>query len=165
MGDIPDPGTCLTERQKNAVRDSWAKMVSTWKTNGVEFFFRLFTTFPNIRAYFKTLDGLDLDALKTSSKLRAHAINFKHGVSSFIDNLDDIDCLVILIHKLTENHFRRNIAPKQFEDALSLFTTFVGDVQEVDEFTLNAWKATLATVLSVITEHMKTLEAQTDGNA
>ncbi|WAR26231.1 GLB3-like protein [Mya arenaria] len=161
MGDIVDPGTGLTERQKTAVRESWAKM---GKDNIVEFYFRLFTTFPHIRAYFKTLDGLDQDALKISPKLRAHAINFRHGVSSFIDNLDDIECLVILIQKVTENHFRRNIKPKPFEEAFSLFTTFVGDVQEVDEFTLNAWKATLATVLSVITEHMKTLEEQTDGH-
>ncbi|WAR26230.1 GLB3-like protein [Mya arenaria] len=162
MDDIVDPGTGLTERQKTAVRESWAKM----GTNDiVEFFCRLFKTFPYTRAYFKTLDGIDQDALKTSSKLRAHSINFKHGVSSFIDNLDDIECLVILIQKVTENHFRRNIKRKSFEEAFPLFTTLVGDVQEADEFTLNAWKDTLATVLSVITEHIKTLEAQTVGHA
>jgi len=77
--------------------------------------FRLFTTYPNIRAFFKTLDGLDDDALRKSSKLRAHSINFKHGITSMVDNLDDVDCLIVLIHKLTENHFRRKVTPKEFE--------------------------------------------------
>jgi len=50
------------------------------------------------------------------------------------------------------------------QEAFSLFTSFVQDVQEVDEFTVSSWKATLAVVASVVTQHMKTLEAQTDGH-
>ena len=77
--------------------------------------FRLFNTFPKTRAIFKTLDGLSDDELRKSPKLKAHVINFKHGITSLVDNLDDVDCLTILIHKLTENHFRRNITAAQFQ--------------------------------------------------
>ena len=40
MSDTQDPSTGLTDRQKDAVRDSWAKLAATWKTNGPELFMR-----------------------------------------------------------------------------------------------------------------------------
>jgi hypothetical protein len=58
---------------------------------------------------------MKMEEIRTSAKLRAHAINFKHGITSFVDNLDDLDCLVVLVHKLTANHFRREIRVEQFK--------------------------------------------------
>lgn len=161
--DTPDPATGLTEKEKNAVRDSWAKLVASWKTNGVEFFYRLFQAYPQIRAQFKTFDGMDMEAIRTSSKLRAHSINFKHGITSFVENLDDPDCLVVLVQKMTANHFRRQISVERFQEAFTLFLNFAQEVTELDAFTASSWKKTLDVVAKVIGEHMKTLEQQTDG--
>ena len=47
-----------------------------------------------------------------------------------------------------------------FQQAFGLFTSFVQEVQGADDFTIESWKAVLAVVSSVITDHMKTLEAQ-----
>lgn len=163
MDETPDPATGLTERQKDAVRDNWAKVAASWKTSGPDFFIRLFQAFPATRTFFKTLDGLDYDQMRTSSKLRAHAINFKHGITSMIDNLDDVECLVILINKLSDNHFRRQIQPQHFQDAFIVFTKLIQDVSDVDDFTLSAWTSTLNVVAKVITERMSELQKNTDG--
>ena len=53
--------------------------------------------------------------MKQSSKLRAHTINFKMGIKSYVENLDDPECLVILIQKNTANHFRRGIRTAEFK--------------------------------------------------
>ncbi|XP_045165151.1 hemoglobin-3-like [Mercenaria mercenaria] len=158
--DTPDPVTGLTGREKDAVRENWNKIASSWKTNGVDFFVRLFKAYPVIRSFFKTFDGMDIEEIRKTPKLRAHAINFKHGITSFLDNLDDTDCLVVLIQKLTANHFRREIKVEQFQDAFTLFVNFAQDVSDVDELTANAWKKTLKVVASVISQHMAELEQQ-----
>ena len=58
---------------------------------------------------------MDFDTMKENAKLRAHTINFKMGIKSFVDNLDDPECLVILIQKNTANHFKRGIRTEQFQ--------------------------------------------------
>lgn len=161
--DTPDPVTGLTEAERTAIRDNWSKITSSWKTNGVEFFVRLFTAYPAVRAYFKTFDGMDMEEVKKSSKLRAHSINFKHGITSFVENLDDPECLVVLVHKMTANHFRRQIRVERFQEAFTVFLNFAKDVSEMDELTAGAWKKTLDLVATVIGDHMVTLEQHTDG--
>ncbi|KAH3893876.1 hypothetical protein DPMN_018028 [Dreissena polymorpha] len=162
MSDPADPVTGLTWRQKEAVRESWGKLSSEWKTHGVEFFIRLFKTYPSILAYFKTFDGMGFDAIHSSAKLRAHMLNFKHGITSFVDNLDDVECLTVLIYKMTENHFRRQITVNEFQDALTLFATFIQEVTQCDDFTLGAWTATLTVISSVIRDHMTLLQSLGD---
>ncbi|KAH3893889.1 hypothetical protein DPMN_018041 [Dreissena polymorpha] len=163
MSDPADHVTGITRRQKEAVRESWGKLSSEWKKHGVEFFIRLFKTYPSILAYFKTFDGMDFDAIRSSPKLRAHMLNFKHGITSFVDNLDDVECLTVLIHKMTENHFRRQIAVNEFQDAFTLFTTFIQEVTQCDDITLGAWTATLTVISTVIRDHMTLLHTREDG--
>ncbi|XP_052255348.1 hemoglobin-3-like isoform X6 [Dreissena polymorpha] len=162
MSDPADPVTGLTWRQKEAVRESWGKLSSEWKTHGVEFFIRLFKTYPSILAYFNTFDGMDFGAIRSSPKLRAHMLNFKHGITSFVDSLDDVECLAVLIQKMTETHFRRQITVNEFQDAFTLFATFIQEVTQCDDITLGAWKATLKVISTVIRDHMALLQSRGD---
>ncbi|KAH3893881.1 hemoglobin-3-like isoform X2 [Dreissena polymorpha] len=163
MSEPANPVTGLTWRQKEVVRESWGKLGSEWKTHGVEFFIRLFKTYPSILAYFKTFDGMDFGAIRSSPKLRAHMLNFKHGITSFVDNLDDVECLTVLIHKMTENHFRRRITVNEFQDAFTLFATFIQEVTQCDDVTRGAWTATLTVISTVIRDHMTLLQSRGEG--
>ena len=58
---------------------------------------------------------MDFDTMKASNKLKAHTINFKMGINSYIDNLEEPECLVILIQKTTENHYKRGIRVESFQ--------------------------------------------------
>ncbi|KAH3893884.1 hypothetical protein DPMN_018036 [Dreissena polymorpha] len=68
---------------------------------------------------------MDFDTIRSSPKLRAHMLNFKHGITSFVDNLDDVECLTVLIHKMTENHFRRQITVNEFQVRPDTFLYFI----------------------------------------
>ena len=81
---------------------------------------RLFQKFPGILAFFKTLKDMDFDTMKKSSKLKAHTINFKMGINSYVDNLDDTECLVILIQKTTEKHYDRAVKVEHFQVSILL---------------------------------------------
>ncbi|XP_053377552.1 hemoglobin-3-like [Mercenaria mercenaria] len=155
--------TGLTEEEMKAVQDSWTKLASSWKKTGVEFFIRLFQKYPVTKTFFKTFNGMSIEEIRTAPKMRAHAANFKLGMTSFVDNLDDMDCLIVLLQKLTANHFRRQIKAEQFQDAFTLFVELAREVSDINEFTANSWKKTLNIVAKVIAEHMTTLEQKMDG--
>lgn len=155
-----DPKTGLTRKEKDAVRDSWTQLASDWKAKGPDFFIRLFKAYPSILAFFTSLNGMDFDEMKQSSKLRAHTINFKMGIKSYVENLDDPECLVILIQKNTANHFRRGIRTAEFKDAFTLFLNYLQEVQNIDDFTKGAWEKTCAVIASIIDDHVKELEEE-----
>nr|8OUP_A Chain A, Nerve hemoglobin [Spisula solidissima]8OUP_B Chain B, Nerve hemoglobin [Spisula solidissima]8OUP_C Chain C, Nerve hemoglobin [Spisula solidissima]8OUP_D Chain D, Nerve hemoglobin [Spisula solidissima]CAJ31107.1 nerve hemoglobin [Spisula solidissima]CAJ31108.1 nerve hemoglobin [Spisula solidissima] len=154
----PCPVTKLTKAEKDAVANSWAALKQDWKTIGADFFVKLFETYPNIKAYFKSFDNMDMSEIKQSPKLRAHSINFCHGLNSFIQSLDEPDVLVILVQKLTVNHFRRKIAVDRFQEAFALYVSYAQDHAKFDDFTAAAWTKTLKVVADVIGGHMQTLQ-------
>ncbi|XP_060555774.1 hemoglobin-3-like [Ruditapes philippinarum] len=162
--DTPDPGTGLTGKEVAAIRESWGKLTASWKTYGPEFYGILIED-PDVRKFFKSFNGMKMEEIRTSAKLRAHAINFKHGITSFVDNLDDLDCLVVLVHKLTANHFRREIRIEHFKEAFRLFLNFAQSKMEMDELTVNAWVKTVKVLEDVIGKHMDELDSQTNDKA
>ncbi|KAL4226220.1 hypothetical protein ACF0H5_014205 [Mactra antiquata] len=155
MGDGPEPG--LTNSEKDLVRESWAPIKAEWKVHGIEYFIRLFKEYPYTQKYFKTFDNMEIDEIRASTKLRAHVINFKSGLNSLIKNLDEPEVLEILIQKLAENHFRRNIKAATFQKAFDLFITYGKEVAQFDEKTCEAWAKTLKVVTSIIDGHQQTL--------
>lgn len=161
--ETPDPTTGLTEKQIEAVRTHWGIVKSQWKKHGVEYFIQLFQAYPNIKAFFKVFDDMDWEEIRKSAKLRAHTINFKNGVGSFIENLDDPECLVVLIEKQSANHFRRKISANEFGDAFKCFLDYAKENTELDDFTAAAWVQTLAVVETLIGNYMKELEKSCDG--
>ena len=58
---------------------------------------------------------MSLPEIEKSTKLRAHAINFRHSVTSYLENLGDLDTAVILIQKTAASHFKRQIRGDQFK--------------------------------------------------
>ncbi|KAL3852159.1 hypothetical protein ACJMK2_015837 [Sinanodonta woodiana] len=158
--DEPDPSTGLTPRQKDALRSTWKVASVNPVPTGVTFFIRLFKTLPAAMSYFKTFDGMPLSEVEKSGKLRAHASNFMHGVTGMIDSLDDAECLVSIIQKLTINHHRRNIKPETFQAVFGVLLTFLEDTLEskMDQFSKNAWEAVTSVILRIVTKEVEDLE-------
>merc|ERR1712137_789329 len=126
-----------------------------------KFFIKLFREHEDIRSFFKLFEGMSLEEIEKSSKLRAHATNFRMGVASYVENLDieDLSTVVVLIQKTAENHFvRRQIRGKEFRVALKCFLEFLQESMKVDEAALTSWEKTFNVVASVIDDHVKTLE-------
>ncbi|XP_041349239.1 globin-like [Gigantopelta aegis] len=120
-----DLATGMTRRQKNLVKKSWVLMRSHQKENGVALFVLLFTRYPHQQDYFQLFRCARLEDLEVSPAMRAHGTTVMATIGSFVDNLDDAECLVDLVQKMAKNHLGRGIPITSFEYLRSLFSYFL----------------------------------------
>ncbi|XP_067684142.1 globin-like [Haliotis asinina] len=151
---VVNPATGLTLRQKNLIIQSWEIIGSlqTQKKNGVQLFMDLFTAYPNQQEFFPLFHDKSLEELASSSKMRAHATTVMYQIGSFVDNLDDPECLVALIEKVANNHLKRGIRMKEFEELRTMFIPFLKKSLGAEATTavLEAWDKLLAVMNTVV---------------
>ncbi|XP_046573943.1 globin-like [Haliotis rubra] len=157
--DTPDKATGLTERQKDAIRTSWALVSLDLKGNGVNFLIKFFKDYPEDKTFFEAFKDKKPEELRDNPKMRAHASIVMHALTSVVDNLDDPECLIDILQRNAQSHFGRNIRIKQYKD---LFETFVRYLQEAlgdkcTELTKTSWEKALVVVISVIGNEMTAL--------
>ena len=71
---------------------------------------------PGVLPHFKPLfKDLGVNNLNGHPKMRAQAKVFNDAMASFVENLDDVELLSILVQKMAKNHFNRGIKPKEFQ--------------------------------------------------
>ena len=58
---------------------------------------------------------MTLEELKASPKLRAHETVVLHSIASLVDNLDDVECLFVLIRKITRHLYPHSIHLEHYE--------------------------------------------------
>lgn len=75
--------------------------------------------YPNIQDMFKRLKGKSVEELRKNASLRAHGLDFNRMMSAYVENLDDVECLVNLIQKIILSHLPRNIGPAEYLVSLS----------------------------------------------
>jgi hemoglobin-like flavoprotein len=76
---------------------------------------RLFETYPSYQNIFSSFKGQSLDELSRSALLRAHAHTAMQGISTIVDNLEDVETLSHLVEKLVQNHHRRGVSSEHFK--------------------------------------------------
>ncbi|XP_046358133.2 globin-like [Haliotis rufescens] len=157
--DTPDEATGLTERQKDAIRASWALVSINLKGNGVSFLIKFFQDYPEDKAFFEAFKDKKPEELGDNPKMRAHASTVMHALTSVVDNLDDPECLIDILKKNAQSHFGRNIRIQQYKD---LFETFIRFLQEglgdkCTDLTKESWEKALGVVVSVIESEMTAL--------
>jgi len=75
---------------------------------------RFFEANPSYQKNFKSFKDVPLEDLPRNSKFQAHAINVMYALTSVVDNLDDTGCLVEMLMKLGQNHYRHGISRQEF---------------------------------------------------
>ena len=79
---------------------------------------RMFQAYPQLLPNFTTLKGMDFETMKQHYKLRAHAGSFKSGITSFIDHLDDLPCLQLLLQRHSAAHYELGLRAEVFKVGL-----------------------------------------------
>ena len=75
-----------------------------------------FKTYPDVLPHFKPLfKDLGVNNLNGHPKMRAQVKVFNDALASFVENLDDVEVLSILIQKQAKNHFNRGIKIKELQ--------------------------------------------------
>ena len=64
--------------------------------------------------HFKHMAGMPKD-LQASGLGRAHSMAVFHGISTFVDCIDDEECLDGLAKKLARNHMERKVGSARFQ--------------------------------------------------
>lgn len=125
--DAPDPKTNLTLRQKKVIQENWALVQKDIRGNGVDFFLTFFKHHPEYQKDFKSFATVPMDQLRDNKKLHAHAFSVMYAISSMVDNLEDIDCLLEILVKMGQSHGKRSITIKKFENLAVVFVDFLGE--------------------------------------
>lgn len=155
--DIPDPKTNLTPRQKKVIQENWALVQKDIRGNGVDFFIRFFEHYPDYQKAFKSFANVPRDQLRTNKKLHAHAFSVMYAVSSMVENLEDIDCLLVILVKTGQNHVKHSISMKQFEHLAVVFVDFLGEKlgSAFTPYARLAWQKAFEVINSVIKTGME----------
>ncbi|CAD5122329.1 DgyrCDS10769 [Dimorphilus gyrociliatus] len=123
--DTLDESTGLRLSQKRHIVSSWSIIEKDLKGNGVELFITLFTMYPETQNMFKRLKNKSVEELRKSAALRAHGLDFNRMLSAFVENLDDVECLVNLIQKVVLSHLPRKIGPDEYLVVAKVFHAFM----------------------------------------
>jgi hypothetical protein len=75
---------------------------------------RFFEENPSYQGYFKAFKDVPMEDLPTNTKFQAHAKNVMYAFTSVVDSLDDTGCLVEMLIKLGQNHYRHGISRQEF---------------------------------------------------
>ncbi|XP_076087195.1 uncharacterized protein LOC143057712 isoform X2 [Mytilus galloprovincialis] len=151
--------TAITEEEANAIRETWTVLWSNKKENGIALLIKLFTTYPEAQKMFPMFDGLTIEEVRSSKKLRAHALSLMYALKSFLDNLDDSDTLDGLVRKNAINHAKRGVGAKELMWLLPLFLELLDEIMEdsVTELHKKAWTKIYGVLASISREEVNNL--------
>jgi len=144
--DVPDPSTGLTQRDKDIVTKTWKLFRADLKANGIKLFMKLFQEYPEYQHLFKAFADIPMDKLATNGRLIAHVTSVMYAMSSLIDNLDDLECLVELLHKIGISHKPRNLKAEHFQNLAKGIISTLEDIlgtSVMDDAAKEAWSKTL----------------------
>lgn len=142
-----------------ALKESWAYLESDRKKHGVEIMIRLFTVHPQAKEHFHQFKDVPTEELWKSRSMRGHGTTLMYGIQSFMDQLDDPDCLEDLIRKMVVSHLGRNVTSSEFmllgAPLLQILDEKLGDKSTAT--TKEAWKKLLVAIISVSDEEKQKL--------
>uniref|UniRef100_A0A1B6EFS4 Globin domain-containing protein n=1 Tax=Clastoptera arizonana TaxID=38151 RepID=A0A1B6EFS4_9HEMI len=103
-GAIPEPSP-LTEGQKQILNDTWKVLEEDIAKVGVITFISLFETHPDVQQVFLPFSGIELEDLKHSKQLRAHALRVMAFVQKAVARLEEPEKLEALLRELGKKHY------------------------------------------------------------
>ncbi|XP_069141400.1 globin-like [Argopecten irradians] len=157
MADSSKP---LTDEEVKLLQDSWNILAENKKKNGVKLFMKLFERYPDAQQMFKSfrnvpLKDLDYDGETTKSNRRmvAHGLSVMYAMESYIDSLDDMDCLIELVRKTALAHLKRDVGVKEFMWMIPVTHDLIDYATAgMDGLDLGAIKAAWKKILTLVAE-------------
>lgn len=98
----PDP---LTEKQMAMLQENWKELEDNISKVGVITFISLFETHPDVQEVFMPFKGIELEELRHSKQLKAHALRVMAFVQKAVARLYEPEKLDILLRELGKKHY------------------------------------------------------------
>lgn len=135
-----------------SVRRTWDIIKADTKQNGVDLLIMFFEANPSYQSKFKSFKDVPLKDLPRNPKFQAHCTSVMYALTSVVDNLDDTGCLVEMLFKLGQNHYRHGISRQEFTNlkttVLKLLKRKLGPKLKTEDEA--AWNKTIDVAYSVI---------------
>ncbi|CAH2980421.1 unnamed protein product [Chilo suppressalis] len=141
--DEVNPVSGLTRREVYAVQKSWAPVFADSVGNGTEILKRLFKTYPETREFFKMIKKVPESEYAQNIQFKAHVINLMTSLNLAIINLNQPEVVAAMMYKIGDNHKRRQIKEKHFNDLKNVLVKVFVEVLKLDAKTLEAWGKTV----------------------
>ncbi|EEB14769.1 Globin D, coelomic, putative [Pediculus humanus corporis] len=94
----------LTTREKELLIETWKELEENIAKVGVITFVSLFETHPDVQESFMSFSGVDIEDLKHSKQLRAHALRVMAFVQKAVARLHEPEKLETLLKELGRKH-------------------------------------------------------------
>ncbi|XP_014785608.1 neuroglobin [Octopus bimaculoides] len=102
-----DPRLPLSPLQVFKLKKSWKGIKRSIELTGVEMFVRMFRTEPFLKDMFKDFRNLVTDdEMRENMALEKHATMVMNLLDEAINNIDNVDLLLDLLHRVGKNHLR-----------------------------------------------------------
>ncbi|CAB3378948.1 Hypothetical predicted protein [Cloeon dipterum] len=95
----------LTEQQVLVLEETWKELESNISKVGVITFISLFETHPDVQETFLPFSGMELEELKQSKQLKAHALRVMQSVQKAIARIHEPEKLEALLRDLGQKHY------------------------------------------------------------
>ncbi|XP_034241848.1 neuroglobin-like [Thrips palmi] len=99
-----EPPPDLTDHEKELLTTSWKEIENNVAQVGVITFISLFETHPDVQEVFMPFNGIELEDLKHSKQLRAHALRVMAFVQKAVARLNEPEKLQTLVRDLGRKH-------------------------------------------------------------
>ncbi|XP_063597877.1 uncharacterized protein LOC134774396 [Penaeus indicus] len=140
----------LTEKQKTIIKESWKALEANVARVGVVLFIKLFETHPDVQEVFMPFKGVDLEEIKHSKQLRAHALRVMGFVNKAVARLDRPDKLVPLVQECGKSHFYYGANIKYIDYVGPQFITSIRPSMEEE----NQWSPELEEAWVLLFQHI-----------
>ncbi|RZF42886.1 hypothetical protein LSTR_LSTR013173 [Laodelphax striatellus] len=101
----PPPPPPVTAAEKLVLQETWKVLEDDIAKVGVITFISLFETHPDVQDAFMPFSGIELEDLKHSKQLKAHALRVMAFVQKAVARLDEPEKLDTLLRELGRKHF------------------------------------------------------------
>ncbi|CAH1795456.1 unnamed protein product [Owenia fusiformis] len=148
--DTVEPGTGLTPREKNALRDTWAVVMQDKRKNGFLFFKKFFEMFPKMQGYFKFRD-VELNDLEENATFKLHAGKVFTQINNMVENLDNVPELVGIIKGVGSDHAPNGITAEAFENLRDAFLAFLVERMSatITPFQKTSWEKVMGVIVAL----------------
>ncbi|KAK4329111.1 hypothetical protein Pmani_000522 [Petrolisthes manimaculis] len=154
--DNNTPPPTLTPEQKQLIKTTWTLIEASVAKVGVVLFMGLFETHPDVQQVFTPFRGLQMEQVKQSKELRAHALRVMGFVEKAVRRLDQPEKLVRMIQECGRNHCHYGAQPDQVQHVVPQFLQAVQPTlgEEWTEDVEEAWSVLLNNLTFIMKEAM-----------
>ncbi|XP_074116916.1 cytoglobin [Sminthopsis crassicaudata] len=149
----------LSETERKAVQDTWARLYANCEDVGVAILVRFFVNFPSAKQYFSQFQHLEEPLeMERSPQLRKHACRVMGALNTVVENLHDPDKVSSVLALVGKAHaLKHKVEPVYFKILSGVILEVIAEecANDFPSETQRAWSKLRTVIYSHVTAAYK----------